>query len=111
MITEEFGFCYDMMDINELIQYCEPFQRVAMVLEAYHRLLITQNEAKLFDIIHQQGKYEHQQLHDDFMHIKIYHIDVDNHRISGHDQSEGKYIDIGKKICKYLAEHLMLKCN
>eukprot|EP01084_Bolivina_argentea_P018122 33788_1 len=111
VITEEFPFCFDTMDINELKHYCEPFQRVALVLEAYLELLTTQNEVKIFDIVHQPGKYEHQQLHDDFMHIKIYHIDTDNHRINSHHKDEEKYIDIGKKICQYFTQDLRLKCN
>eukprot|EP01084_Bolivina_argentea_P242675 407035_1 len=118
--TEEISqFCDDMMDIDELIARCEPFQRVAMVLKLYQELLATHNEEKLCDIIENRGKYEHQQLHDDFMHIKVYHIDGDNDKIRSHDHSEDdkikenskKYLHISKKIYEYFVKELKLTCE
>eukprot|EP01084_Bolivina_argentea_P125178 221812_1 len=103
------------MDIKELKNHCEPFQRIAMMLKAYKELLsnTNQNEMKLFDNI--KRNYNHQQVFNDFLHIKIIHIDADNDKIKSHDhledESKEKYIDVVKHICDYFEKDLELKCN
>eukprot|EP01084_Bolivina_argentea_P167191 290218_1 len=101
-------FCDDLMDITELKKRCEPFQRIAMMLQAYKDLLsnTNKNEMKLFENI--QTSYNHQQLFNDFLHVKVMHIDADNAKIRSHDHLEydkpaQEHIGIDKKICQYFA--------
>eukprot|EP01084_Bolivina_argentea_P167192 290219_1 len=101
-------FCDDSMDIKELKNHCEPFQRIAMMLQAYKDLLsnTNKNEMKLFENI--QTSYNHQQLFNDFLHVKVMHIDADNAKIRSHDHLEydkpaQEHIGIDKKICQYFA--------
>eukprot|EP01084_Bolivina_argentea_P098771 177529_1 len=75
-------------------------------------------EVKLFDIVQNKGVYEHQQLLNDFLHIKLIHIDMDNDNIKRHGHSEqnmiiqnSEHLNIGRKICKYFEEELNLKCD
>ena len=67
----------------KLKQGCEPMQRVRNVLEVYHGLLI---QDKLWKKVAMgpmiiSDEYGHQQLHNDFLHVKLYHIDADNKKL------------------------------
>eukprot|EP01084_Bolivina_argentea_P307258 531046_1 len=122
------------MTINDLETKCEPFKRIEMVLNAYNQLMDTTRQVEIFDIIQNKGKYDHQQLFDDFMHVKIIHIDADNDKIRSHDNNENNnknkedknddnnenknkngYIGIGPKICNYFQNKFrcdsMIQCR
>eukprot|EP01084_Bolivina_argentea_P008197 15328_1 len=110
--------CDSCMNIDDLKKYCKPLKRITIVLKAYHLSMSTMQEVKLFDVIQNKGVYEHQQLLNDFLHIKLIHIDVDNGNIKRHDHSEqdmiiqsSEYLNIGRKMCKYFEEELNLKCD
>eukprot|EP01084_Bolivina_argentea_P307255 531042_1 len=112
------------MTINDLETKCEPFKRIEMVLNAYNQLMDTTRQVEIFDIIQNKGKYDHQQLFDDFMHVKIIHIDGNNdtirshdnwQRIQGNELNENGYIGIGQEICNYFQNqfpcHSIIQCH
>eukprot|EP01084_Bolivina_argentea_P004271 8129_1 len=98
-------FCHHSMDINELKARCEPFQRIAMMLQAYKKILSNTNENEVQFFLNIQKIYDHQQLFNDFLHVKLMHIDADNNK------PKEEYICIGKKICQYFEKDLNLKCK
>eukprot|EP01084_Bolivina_argentea_P220985 374403_1 len=79
--------CNSNMKMSEIINYCKAFKRIKVVLSK-----------ETFDICNIQNKeiYEHQQIFDDFMHVKLIHIDVNQ--------------EIGKELCDYLENEQKLKC-
>eukprot|EP01084_Bolivina_argentea_P311687 539544_1 len=105
--TNEQGHrCHEKMTIDELKMECCSFKRIKQVLTAYHLLKETMDQVKILDIIQTRDLYDHQQLYDDFMHLKVIHIDADNDKIRSHDHWEIKeereqHEDIGKQICEY----------
>eukprot|EP01084_Bolivina_argentea_P297706 512933_1 len=138
LAEEKVYICDENMGINDLETKCESFKRIEMVLKAYDQLMNTTGEVQIFDVIQNKGKYDHQQLFDDFMHVKIIHIDADNDKIRSHDnwehmkvneqksddnnenkqdknedneksKNKNGYIGIGKEICSYFQNKF--RCN
>ena len=86
---------------NNLLKNCAPLQRIQIVLELYQCMIKRNSSATnaMFDLLEQCG-YTHQQLFDDFSHVKIIHIDADNKSYQG----GGGYYNIGMYLCKYFQE-------
>eukprot|EP01084_Bolivina_argentea_P300856 518877_1 len=111
--------CNCTMDIKDLESRCEPFKRINIVLKAHKLMATTKKKMKIFELIPIIDLYEHQQLHDDFVHIKLTHIDPDNDKIRQHDRHEvnvaaNTHVDIQRKMCKYFATLYpcdISKCN
>ena len=83
LIESENGKCCSMKTNDELLTKCESLKRIEIVLDAYHQLIHYIDKSKwnnisISNMIQIEGKYEHQQLFNDFCHIKIIHIDNDN---------------------------------
>eukprot|EP01084_Bolivina_argentea_P228140 385374_1 len=117
--------CHYDMDMAKIIKSCTSFQRIALILKTYEQLRLkmqtrvsTQN-ATIFDIIESSmgATYDHQQLFDDFLHVKIIHIDADNDKIRSHDHLEyapnhlqrNTFNDIGRKMSNYFVETIPCK--
>eukprot|EP01084_Bolivina_argentea_P191491 328929_1 len=113
--TKQVHICDSTMDIDDLKSYCEHLKRINRLLKAYHLLMSTMQEEKLFDIVQNQGVYEHQQILEDFLHIKVIHIDADNLNVNRQEHTNAaipsEYLNIGRKICKYFEEEHNLKCD
>ena len=76
---------------------CAPLQRIKIMLKLYWHLIKKNNSANtMFHLLEQCG-YTHQQLFDDFSHVKIIHIDADN---NAYQRGDG-YYNIGMYLCKY----------
>ena len=71
---------------------CGPFERIEEMLSIYKNIIDQDlwNANKMVDIIQIKGRYGQQQLFDDFMHVKLMHIDK---------SSDG---NLGVDLCKYL---------
>ena len=101
---------------------CQPIKRIENVLRLYNQLL---NENKLWKKVAMgpmitSDHYGHQQLYNDFLHVKLYHIDADNKRLLriqnridyDYDNEEEKdvgYQELAKKICEYFAKRYECK--
>eukprot|EP01084_Bolivina_argentea_P098346 176749_1 len=95
----------NMTDIKCLAAHCAAFKRITMILKAYHELIQTNQKARLLEIIQNKYPYDQQQLFNDFLHVRIMHIEI------GNDKPKTEHFDIEKKICRYLEGKLDLKCD
>eukprot|EP01084_Bolivina_argentea_P026866 49953_1 len=69
---------------KDLFTTCQSLRRIDCILDVYNKLL---NCEKLwasvpFEPLICNDKYGYQQIHNDFLHVKMYHIDVDEQRIT-----------------------------
>lgn len=101
---------------ENLFKHCQPLQRVSNVLKLYHKLL---HENKLWKkvsvgrMIIISDKYGHRQLQNDFLHVKLVHIDTDNKKyfqkrnakINNNDEPEG----LAQYICETFLQ--LYKCK
>eukprot|EP01084_Bolivina_argentea_P012835 24035_1 len=121
--SENHQCCVDISDhknkAKQLAENCECFKRLEIVLSAYHKIMNTQSDWTNISIANHiliADRYEHQQLSDDFAHVKIIHIDADNKKYKTQDQTyslahqlclylEGKYQCKSTSNCKAFLRH------
>eukprot|EP01084_Bolivina_argentea_P303526 524052_1 len=104
--SENHECCVDISDHKNkatvLAEKCECFKRLEIVLSAYHKIMNTpQSDWTNISIANHiliNDRYEHQQLSDDFTHVKIIHIDADNKKYKTQD---GTY-SFAHQLCLYL---------
>ncbi len=103
---EDTNECSGKNDIDSMKKTCKPLQRIFDVLQRYNKCAADDCK-KIRDCF---SEIEQQQLFNDFMHIKIMHIDADNDNIRSHDhhedwkENEPVYNNIGVRICDSLEQ-------
>eukprot|EP01084_Bolivina_argentea_P026280 48847_1 len=99
---------------NNILSKCESVKRIETILSVYHELLQSKTLWKKVPIspIITYNIYAHQQIYNDFLHIKMYHIDADDkiQRTKNINKTSQK---VHQHIAKTLCEHFEreYKCN
>ena len=98
----------EQCDFNQ----CQCIERISIVLYLYDKVLKCDKLWKrvpMGPLVSISDKYAHQQLHNDFLHIKLYHIDADNQKklkpnndnnTSEEKKDDSKYQNVAKKLCQ-----------
>ena len=95
--------CIAQHGVLRLAMHCSPLGRIQIVLDAYYQTIKytgsdTWNDINIGDIVRIQDRYEHQQIFDDFQHVKA-HIDADNSRLNLKGAfPDHEYLDIARTL-------------
>ena len=82
---------------DQLLEDCLPLQRIEIVLALYHHLVQNKYSTHLVSHFLEKINYSHQQLSDDFLHVRLIHIDADNDAFRRGDG----YYHIAMYLCRF----------